>query len=186
MKKLPPKQTAFVDEYLIDMNGTQAAIRAGYSARTAREQAVKLLAKPPIRELVSQRMQQRSEATKIDAAMVLRRHAEIDAMDVADIMDDNGALLPIREWPKSWRTTISGVEVMEMMGSKSDDEKLAVLRKIKWPDKLRNLELLGRHTNVGAYRDNGDSNQILQVVNNITIADRSDVPAIPGVYRSSD
>ena len=49
---MTPKQAAFIDEYLIDHNGTQAAIRAGYSARTARQQAVELLATDDIRKAI--------------------------------------------------------------------------------------------------------------------------------------
>jgi len=91
---------------------------------------------------------------EIDADYVLRRHHEIDAMDVADIMDDDGNIKPIKEWPKPWRQSISGIEVTELTAGKSDQKTLiGVLKKIKFPDKIRNLELLGKHIYVNAYRE---------------------------------
>lgn len=71
-KTLTPKQQMFVREYLVDLNGTQAAIRAGYSARTANEQAAGLLAKPSIAEAVQAGMDERVERTQITADYVLQ------------------------------------------------------------------------------------------------------------------
>lgn len=69
---LTPKQERFIQEYLIDLNGTQAAIRAGYSAKTANEQAARLLANASIREKVQSAMDKRSETLGIDAQYVLQ------------------------------------------------------------------------------------------------------------------
>jgi phage terminase small subunit len=69
---LTPKQAAFVCEYLIDLNGTQAAIRAGYSAKTANEQAARLLAKVNIAQAVAEAQAERAAKCDIDAAWVLR------------------------------------------------------------------------------------------------------------------
>lgn len=71
MKKLTPKQERFCDEYLIDLNATQAAIRAGYSKRTAQEQSSRLLSKAIVSERIEVLKLERSEKTKIDAAWVL-------------------------------------------------------------------------------------------------------------------
>lgn len=72
MADLTPKQERFIQEYLIDLNGTQAAIRAGYSAKTANEQASALLAKPNIAAEVQKLMDKRSEDLGIDAKYVLQ------------------------------------------------------------------------------------------------------------------
>lgn len=72
---LTPKQQAFVDEYLVDLNATQAAIRAGYSVKTAHEQASRLLANVKVAEAVVDAKNARSERTKIDADWVLQRLA---------------------------------------------------------------------------------------------------------------
>ena len=152
MKKLTPKQQRFVEEYLIDLNGTQAAIRAGYSERTANEQAARLLANVSVLSAIRAAQAERSETVKIDAAYVLSRLGEIDQMDARDILTDEGAVKPIKDWPKIWRQMISGLDVLEI-ATGSEEKRLAVVKKIKWPDKIRNLELIGRHVGVQAFKD---------------------------------
>lgn len=88
---------------------------------------------------------------KIDAHYVMRRLTEIDQMDAADILDANGEVLPIHVWPKVWRQYISGFDVMEV--SQGGDRAAAVVKKIKWPDKTKNLEMIGRLAEVGAFKD---------------------------------
>ncbi|MBD8129038.1 terminase small subunit [Pantoea agglomerans] len=149
MAKLTDKQELFAREYLKDLNATQAAIRAGYSEKTAKEAGYENLTKPHILELVAQLKAERVEQTGIDAAYVLRRLVEIDEMDVLDILSANGELKPIKDWPKVWRTTLSGMDVTEMAG-----DAAGLLKKIKWPDKVKNLELLGKHVTVQAFKDN--------------------------------
>jgi phage terminase small subunit len=74
---LTAKQEMFVKEYLIDLNGTQAAIRAGYSEKTANEQASRLLAKVKVRSRVEELQSKRSEKLNLDAEWVLTRLKEI-------------------------------------------------------------------------------------------------------------
>ena len=68
-------------------------------------------------------------------------------MDVLDIMDDDGNVKPLRDWPKIWRQYISNIETISM------DDGEGWLKKIKWPDKVKNLELLGKHVSVGAFKE---------------------------------
>jgi phage terminase small subunit len=70
--KLTPKQERFVGEYLIDLNATQAAIRAGYSAKTAEQQGYQLLQIPSVSELIAKGAQKRAEKAEITAQDVLR------------------------------------------------------------------------------------------------------------------
>lgn len=154
MTKLNDRQARFVDEYLIDLNGTQAAIRAGYSAKTANEQASRLLVNVSVQAQLQRRMKDREQRTEINADYVLKRLVEIDQLDVLDILDNAGNFKPIMEWPKTWRQTLSGVDLQEIM--LGDVE--TVIRKIKWPDKLRNLELLGKHVAVSAFREQVEVN----------------------------
>ncbi|EHX2415852.1 terminase small subunit [Escherichia coli] len=155
LKQLTPKQELFCREYLKDLNATQAAIRAGYSEKTANEQASRLLAKVNVQNFVAELKAARIEQTGIDAAYVLRRLVEIDQMDVLDIMTDDMSLKPVSEWPASWRRYLSGFDLAEMFEGRGDDrEMVGILKKIKWPDKVKNLELLGRHVSVQAFKDN--------------------------------
>jgi len=146
---LTDKQEMFCREYLIDLNATQAAIRAGYSEKTARASGCENLTKPDIQNRIAELKADRNEQVNVDAAYVLRRLIEIDEMDVLDILNANGELKPIKNWPKVWRTTLSGMDVTEMAG-----DSAGLLKKIKWPDKVKNLELLGKHVTVQAFKDN--------------------------------
>ena len=152
MAELNQRQEMFCREYIKDLNGTQAAIRAGYSKKTADRMAYELLKKPEIQAFVLQSKAERVEEVKIDANYVLKRLIEIDEMDVADILDDGGDFLPIRNWPKVWRTTLSGLDIAII--NSGDTE--AIIKKIKWPDKVKNLELLGKHIGVGAFTEKVD------------------------------
>ncbi|HHG4778633.1 TPA: terminase small subunit [Pseudomonas aeruginosa] len=143
---LTKKQRLFVDEYLIDLNATQAAIRAGYSTRRAAEIGYQLLQRPEVAQAIQAAMAERSRRTEVEADYVIRRLREIDEMDVLDILEDDGSFRSIRDWPKAWRQFLSGIEIAELFEGRGDDRRIAgVLRKVKWPDKLRNLELLSRH-----------------------------------------
>lgn len=157
MANLTPKQQRFVEEYLIDLNATQAAIRAGYSPRTANEQGAQNLAKLSVAEAIAEAQAEREERTKIDADYVLKRLVEIDQMDVLDIMDDDGNVKPIKDWPKIWRQYISNIETISL------EDEAGWLKKIKWPDKVKNLELLGKHVSVGAFKDKVEHSGKLEI-----------------------
>ena len=150
MANLTPKQQRFVEEYLIDLNATQAYIRAGYAVKndeTASVMASRLLGNDKVQTTIQEALKARQERTKIDADYVLKRLVEIDQMDVLDIMDDDGNVKPLRDWPKIWRQYISNIETISV------DDGEGWLKKIKWPDKVKNLELLGKHVSVGAFKD---------------------------------
>ncbi|WP_075180573.1 terminase small subunit [Pantoea sp. 1.19] len=148
MAKLTDKQELFAREYLSDLNATQAAKRAGYSDKTAYSIGQENLKKPEIQDRIAELKAERNERAQVNADYVLRRLVEIDQMDVLDILNANGELKPIKDWPKVWRTTLSGMDVTEVAG-----DAAGLLKKIKWPDKVKNLELLGKHVTVQAFRE---------------------------------
>ena len=153
---LTPKQEAFCREYLIDLNGTQAAIRAGYSKRTANEQAAQLLAKLSIQEYLKTLMDARKERTQIDADWVLKRLAQDATADVADLYDESGNLRPVHDWPMAWRTgLVAGIDtVQERIGTDPEGKpEFATVRKIRLADRTKLLELVGKHIDVGAFKD---------------------------------
>jgi len=149
MAKLTDKQELFAREFIKDLNATQAAIRAGYSEKSSRNQGARMMANDDILDRIAELKAERNEQVGVDAAYVLRRLTEIDQMDVLDILLTNGELKPIKDWPKVWRTTLSGMDVVEMASADS----AALLKKIKWPDKVKNLELLGKHVTVQAFKE---------------------------------
>ncbi|MCX7132283.1 terminase small subunit [Aeromonas sp.] len=154
MAKLSDKQELFAREYLKDLNATQAAIRAGYSAKTAQMQSSRLLLNVMVQGRIAELKAARNEELKIDANYVLRRLVEIDEMDVLDIMTDEMNIKPVSQWPPVWRRYLTGFDLAEMFEGRGDDrEMVGILKKIKWPDKVKNLELLGKHVSVQAFRD---------------------------------
>lgn len=155
-KGLTPKQQAFVDEYLIDLNATKAAIRAGYSEKTAGWIGPELLGKTHIAEAIAWRMAERSRRTQIDADWLLRRLAMLADADIADLYDDAGMLKPAKNWPEAWRKgLVAGVETLEEFERDESGAKqlTGYTKKLKLADRLKNLELIGRHVGVGAFRD---------------------------------
>lgn len=151
---LTQKQQRFCDEYLIDLNATQAAVRAGYSVKTAQAISTENLSKPLVKEYLAKLIKDRSERTKIDADYVLKRLVDIDKMDIGDIFQDNGTLLPLSEWPEVWRRSLTLLNVTEIFeGTGNERVLVGLFKKIKWPDKLKNLELIGKHVSIGAFKD---------------------------------
>lgn len=151
MENLTPKQAQFVREYLIDLNATQAAIRAGYSKKTARAVGAENLTKPDIKAAIAAATQKRAEETGIDAAWVLRRLAAEAEADVGDLYDDNGDLKPVKQWPKIWRQgLVAGldVEVISIEGV-----EIGRIKKLRVSDRVKRIELIGKHVNVQAFKD---------------------------------
>jgi phage terminase small subunit len=137
-KGLTPKQDAFVREYLIDLNATQAAIRAGYSAKTAKQQGQRLLTNVDVAEAVQAGKASREERLGIDA-------------DLADLYGDDGSLRPVKDWPDIWRKgLVAGVDVEEI---RADGAVIGTVRKIKLSDRIKRLELIGKHVSVQAFKE---------------------------------
>lgn len=153
---LTPKQQRFVAEYLVDLNATQAAIRAGYSAKTAGAVGHENLKKPEIQAGIQVAMKARSERTEIDADWVLKRLARDATADLADLYTDTGSLKPVHEWPIAWRTgLVAGVETaQERDGEDAEGNPVyATVRKVKLLDRTKLVELIGKHVDVGAFKD---------------------------------
>jgi phage terminase small subunit len=105
-------------------------------------------------ERFAEAMEQRMQRLKVDADFVLQRHVEIDRLTIDEILNDDFTIKPLNEWTEPWKRYISAFDVQETIKSEEGKEiTVAFLKKIKWPDKLKNLELLGKHIGVNAYQD---------------------------------
>lgn len=135
---MTPKQSRFVAEYLIDLNATKAAERAGYSKKCAEKQGSENLGKPEIRAAIDAALARRAERTEMSADDVVRELIGLARSDIASAFAPDGSLLPIHAIPAAARRAIAAVEV------RTDDDG-AVITKLKWWDKTRGLEMLGRH-----------------------------------------
>jgi phage terminase small subunit len=156
---MTPKQLRFIDEYLIDLNATQAAIRAGYAPRSADVTGARLLGNARIAGAIAAANIERAERTKIDADWILQRLSEEMNADVADLYDDNGRVKPIRQWPLIWRQgLVAGIESFPEEVGKNDKGKpiYGTAYKLKLASRDKRLEMLGRHVYVSAFREQVD------------------------------
>jgi phage terminase small subunit len=143
---LSPRQQFFIAEYLKDLNATQAAIRAGYSPRTAESQASRLLRHVKVASAVAEAQRRRLERVEVKSDDILRELLRIATVDLAEAYDEAGNLKPIQEIPKDVRRAIAGIKVFEEFdGFGKDRVKVGEVREVKFWDKPRSLELLGKH-----------------------------------------
>lgn len=153
---LNDKQQAFIAAYLLDPNATQAAIKAGYSTKTAKQQGQRLLTNVDVQRALSCARAERGERTKIDADWMLLRLADEAEADLADLYDDNGHLRAVHDWPLIWRQgLVAGVETLrEKVGERENGEpEYATVQKVKLSDRVKRLELIGKHIDVQAFKD---------------------------------
>lgn len=155
--KLTEKQQRFVDEYLIDLNATQAAIRAGYSVKTADAIGCENLTKPNIQQAIAEHMAERSRRTGINQDRVVLELARIAFVNIDDVVDtETGKILP--DASRDDLACIEGIKYKE-----SDNQfGGSVEREVKVASKLKALELLGKH--LGMWNDKLDVNVTAPIV----------------------
>lgn len=157
MAKLTEKQQRFVDEYLIDLNATQAAIRAGYSVKTAKDIGCQNLAKLNIQQEISEKMAERSKRTGVNQDRIVMELAKIAFVNAADVIDSDDATIKAGATADD-TAAIQSVKV-KVIPTKEGE---GVEREIRLNDKLKALELLGKH--LGMWNDKLDVNVNIPVV----------------------
>lgn len=141
---MTPRQARFVEEYLRDLNATQAAIRAGYSARGVAATASQLLRVPKVAAAIEAAKQARSEAVGIDAEWVLRKLREVFERVMQEVRP-----------------------AMDRRGRPLKDEDGNLLYRFDAAQANRSLELIGKHTSVQAYQENikiDDSQSVIEAL----------------------
>lgn len=146
MARLTPKQQRFVDEYLIDLNATQAAIRAGYSPVSANTIAAENMAKPSIRARIDAAVAERSKRTGVNADRVVRELARLAFVNANNVIDIDTATLK-KDASEEDTAAVASVKVKTIPTADGD----GIEREIKLADKLKALELLGKH--LGMFTD---------------------------------
>ncbi len=144
---LTAKQRTFVDEYLVDLNATQAAIRAGYNQKTAHSIGHENLSKPEIASAIQTAMDERAERTQITADRVLQEIARIGFSDIRKVLTAGGNLLNPNDWGDDVAASVASIELVQRRGQKNDDgdDEPETVTKIKIWDKNSALEKLGKH-----------------------------------------
>lgn len=158
---LTAKQQKFADEYLIDLNATQAAIRAGYSSKTAKEIGSENLSKPNIRAYIDERMAVLSRRTGVNQERIMRELARIAFLDPTKLVDMDSAALK-EDTSDDDRAAIASVKVKTMKGDVD-----MVEREVKFADKLKALELLGKRFGMWIDKQQVDVQGAVQIVDDI-------------------
>lgn len=150
MAKLTEKQQRFVDEYLIDLNATQAAIRAGYSAKTADVQGSRMLGNVKVQQAIAEAMAKRSKRTGVNQDRVVLELAKLAFVKMTDLVDSEGRI--------KTDATDDDLSCIESIKYKESDNEFggSVEREVKISSKLKALELLGKH--LGMWNDKLDVN----------------------------
>lgn len=147
MSKLSPKSALFVKHYRIDRNATKAAIAAGYSEKTAAQTGYKLLRKAQIKREIECLDAELAKELDLSAEWVLRRLMRRANFDVRKFYHDDGRLKEVKELDEETAFALQGIEVEKLYEhfSKGQAKATGTLTKVKFADRDRALELLGRH-----------------------------------------
>jgi phage terminase small subunit len=143
---LRPKQRRFVEEYLVDLNATQAALRAGYSPHTVNQQGPRLLVNVGIQAAIQAAMAARSAQTGITADQVLHELARLAFVDPRKLYDAHGHLKPISALDDDTAAAIAGLDVLEAWEGPGEARMVAgQTKKLRLWNKPEALKLLGQH-----------------------------------------
>ena len=152
---LTPKQAAFVNEYLVDLNATQAAIRAGYSEKSADNIGSELLGKTGVAAAIQKALDKRAARTEVTADRVLAELARIAFSDLRDVATWGADTLALID--SSELTEDAARSLREVVATTSQTEHGTTNRlHVKQHDKMKALELLGKH--LGMFREKLDVN----------------------------
>jgi phage terminase small subunit len=147
MAKLTEKQQCFIDEYLIDLNATQAAIRAGYSVKTAQEQSARLLSKVMVQQAISEAMAERSRRTGINQDRILIELARIALLNPKALVNLEDATVN----PEASPDDLAAIASVKVKRFPTKDGGEGIEREVKFYDKIKAIELLGKH--LGMFKD---------------------------------
>lgn len=147
MAKLTEKQQCFIDEYLIDLNATQAAIRAGYSVKTAQEQSARLLSKVMVQQAISEAMAERSRRTGINQNRILIELARIALLNPKALVNLEDATVN----PEASPDDLAAIASVKVKRFPTKDGGEGIEREVKFYDKIKAIELLGKH--LGMFKD---------------------------------
>ena len=164
---LTPKQQLFVAEYLVDLNATQAAIRAGYSPKTSEQQGSRLLSNAKVQEAIQTARNDRSSRLQVTADRVLEEYAKIAFFDPRRLYDSKGQPIDLRSLDDDTAAAIVGLEITEEFAGEEEELRAIIVKKYRLADKVRALDSIARH--LGMFQDK------LQIGGHVTIRKLEDL-----------
>ena len=141
-RKLTPKQERFVEEYLIDLNASQAGVRAGYKHPDIGR---RIVTKSHVQEAIQRGRKKLIQRTEVSQDRVVLELARLAFMDPRQFFDDDGNLIDIHDLPAEAAAVIAGMDVSTDFIGKGDDKAFCITKKIKLTRKEKALELLAKH-----------------------------------------
>lgn len=157
---LTEKQIRFCEEYLIDLNATQAAIRAGYSQKTAHSIGAENLIKPEIAAFIQEKQLELSEKTGITAERILQELADIGFHNIKDFVNGGNSVLELKTLDKRKTAAVASIKTT-VRGTQEGPETTT---EIKLHSKIAALELMGKH--IGLFeKDNSQKKQDPVILN---------------------
>jgi len=144
VRTLNARQQRFVAEFIACQNGSEAARRAGYSARTANRASASLLTNVVISRAIAQGTAAALKKADLSAARVLEELRRLAFVDVTGVFTDAGNLRPFSEWTAEQRAALAGFEVV-IKNAAAGDGHTDTVHKVKLSDKVKALDLLARH-----------------------------------------
>lgn len=178
-KKLNPKQQRFCEEYIIDLNATQAALRAGYCANTVNKSGPANLVKVGIRDEICRLKAKRSERTEIKVDDVVWELAKIGFSNLADYMtvDEDGEM-HLKDFEQIDRSKLAAVESIKVnMTRNKDGEREYITTQFKLHSKINALEQLGKH--LGIYERDNEQRVPKEIINLLVLIDGSSKGKLP-------
>lgn len=160
--KLTEKQKRFADEYLIDINATQAAIRAGYSVKTAESQGSRLLTNVKVRAYIDERMAELSRRIGVNQERIIRELARIAFVNPPQVVNMDDATLNLYADDND-TAAIASVKVKTI----PTQDGMGIEREIRFADKIKALELLGKRYGMWVDRQQVEVQGAVQIIDNI-------------------
>ena len=147
MKKaeLSPKQQAFVDAYLSNgKNAMQAAIAAGYTKKSAKANAARMMENDGIKKAIRKAVDKASETCQISFERWLKEYLCVGLLDPKDVFEDDESVKQIKNIPESARRAIASVKVVEMFDGQGDQKQaIGLVKEIRFHPKLQALRDVG-------------------------------------------
>jgi len=163
---LNERQKKFCREYIVDLNGKQAAIRAGYSAKTAEVKGSQLLSLVKVKVYIEELMEKRGERTKVTADMVISELSKVAFHDIRKFYNDDGTLKGITDLDDDSASILSSFKTRKENKGDSDYD---IIEEYKRQDKMKALELLGKHFGIFTDKIDVDMNGSIKIEDEIII-----------------
>lgn len=145
-RALNPQRIKFCDEYLVDSNAMEAAIRAGYAPRHAKNQACKLLKKPIIKAYIADKQAALSQTLNLKTETVLKELATIAFFNIQNLYDDSGKIIPMEKLPPHIAAAVESIDIKETYTGTGETRTLSGTQvKVKLHSKLDALNALAKH-----------------------------------------